>query len=221
MVKVNSLLGCGLVVLALAGCAGGGDDEPTAAAETAPNIVQPGAPGQPSRTLTPEELAEIEPTKYTEADVAFMQGMIPHHGQALEMTALVPARSAQEGIKLLARRIEISQEAEITQIRRWLRARDEAVPQQHHAGGEHGALMPGMLTGPELARLEAAKGAAFDRLFLTFMIRHHEGALKMVADLRSTDGGAESEIDAFARHVDADQQIEIGRMREVLQQSPR
>ena len=129
MGKVNSVLCCGLVALALAGCAGGGDDEPAAAGETAPNIVQPGAPGQPSRTLTPEELAEIESTRYTEADVAFMQGMIPHHGQALEMTALVPARSAQKGIKLLARRIEISQEAELAQIRRWLRARGEAVPQ--------------------------------------------------------------------------------------------
>jgi uncharacterized protein (DUF305 family) len=221
MGKVNRLLGCVLVALVLAGCAGGGDDEPTASGETAPNIVQPGAPGQPSRTLTPEELAEIEPTEYTKADVAFMQGMIPHHGQALEMTALVPARSAQKGIKLFARRIEISQEAEISQIRRWLRARDEPVPQQHQAGGDHGALMPGMLTDAELARLEAAKGAEFDRLFLTFMIRHHEGALKMVADLRSTDGGVEPEIDAFVRHVDADQQIEIGRMREALERSPR
>ena len=81
--------------------------------------------------------------------------------------------------------------------------------------------MPGMLTDSELAQLGAVKGAEFDRLFLTFMIRHHEGALKMVADLRSSDGGAESEIDAFARHIDADQQIEIGRMRETLQQSPR
>jgi uncharacterized protein (DUF305 family) len=215
--KVNSVLAGVLLALALAGC-GGDDDEPGTAGESIPNIVQPGAPGEPSRTLTPEELAEIEPTKYTATDVTFMQRMVPHHAQALRMTALVPARSSRKGIELLARRIEISQETEIGQIRRWLTTRGETMPKVHDGGG-HAAgrtLMPGMLTEPELRRLEAARGTAFDRLFLESMIRHHEGALTMVAELYASEGGAESELDFFARHVDADQQIEIGRMRETL-----
>ena len=214
-----ALLAALTAVAVLTGCTS--DEEPDGPEGSRAPVVQLGAPGEDNTTLSPEEAEAIEGPGFTDADVAFVQGMIPHHGQALEMTALVPARSAQKGIKLLARRIEISQEAEIAQIRRWLLARGEAVPKQHQAGGGHGALMPGMLTDAELERLEAAKGAEFDRLFLTFMIRHHEGALKMVADLRSSDGGGESEIDAFARHVDADQQIEIGRMRETLQQLPR
>ncbi len=219
MVKVNTLLCSGLLALALAGCAGGGeDDEPAVAGEPAPNIVQPGAPGQPSRKLTPEELAAIEQTRHTATDVAFMQGMIHHHAQALRMTALVPARSSRKEISLLAKRIDISQEAEIAQIRRWLAARGETAPklQPGHGHGAGQKLMPGMLTEPELKRLAAARGAAFDRLFLTSMIRHHEGAMTMVAELYASDGGAEPEIDAFARHVDADQQIEIGRMRQTL-----
>jgi len=222
MVKVNSVLSCALVALALSGCAGGGDDETTEAGETAPNIVQPGAPGQPSRTLTPEELEAIPQTKHTAADVAFMQGMIHHHAQAIRMTALVPARSTRKGIELLARRMDVSQGAEIGQMRRWLKARGEAAPELHrihgHAHGIGQAALPGMLTEPELKRLAAGRGTAFDRLFLRFMIRHHEGALAMVADLYALGGGAESEIDAFARHVNADQEIEIGRMRQTLAQ---
>jgi uncharacterized protein (DUF305 family) len=213
---VNRLLCCVLLAVALAGCSGD-EEEPAAAAETAPNIVQPGAPGQPSRTLTPEELAAIEQTKHTKADVAFMQGMIHHHAQALRMTALVPARSSRQGIELLAKRIEVSQEAEIGQMRRWLKARGEAAATQHaHGHGAGQALLPGMLTEPELRRLAAARSTAFDRLFLTFMVRHHQGATRMVAELYASDGGAEPELDAFARHVDADQLIEIGRMQETL-----
>lgn len=213
---VNRLLCCAVLALTLAGCSGG-DDETGAADETAPNIVQPGAPGQPSRTLTPQELTEIEPTKHTAADVAFMQGMIHHHAQALRMTALVPPRSSRNRIELLAERIEISQEAEIEQMRHWLKERGEAPAQPHgHAHGGGQALLPGMLTEPELKRLAAASGTAFDRLFLTFMVHHHVGATRMVAELYASDGGAEPEIDAFARHVDADQLIEIDRMKETL-----
>ena len=202
----------------LAGC--GGSDEPETVGETAPNIVQPGAPGQPSQTLSPEELEEVEQTPHTKADVAFMKGMIHHHAQALHMTALVPKRSTNSDIELLAKRIDISQEAEIEQMTTWLESRGEEPPVWHRVHGHaHGAgrvLMPGMLTDADMARLAAARGPAFDRLFLRFMIRHHQGALTMVQELYTAGGGAEPDAGAFARHVESDQQIEIGRMQQLL-----
>jgi uncharacterized protein (DUF305 family) len=212
---------CVALVLAVtfAGCSGG-DGERAVQGETAPNIVQPGAPGEGTRTLTPEELADIEPTPHTEADVRFMRGMIHHHAQALRMTSLVRQRTKRRDVELLARRIDVSQESEIDVMRGWLQARDEEAPEldrRHgHAHGMGRVLMPGMLTERELDRLEAARRHRFDRLFLRFMIRHHEGALRMVADLRAADAGTEPEIDAFARHVEADQQIEIARMQEMM-----
>lgn len=209
-----------LAALALAGCSGDAAEETQTSGETAPNIVQPGAPGEPSRTLTPEELAEIEPPEHTAADVEFMQGMIHHHAQALRMTGLVPKRSTSRDVTLLAKRMDVSQQAEIEQMRTWLLERDEEAPALHrlhgHAHGSGQVLMPGMLTEKELRRLAAAKGAEFDRLFLEYMIRHHRGALVMVADLYESGGGQEPSADAFARHVDSDQQIEITRMEQML-----
>lgn len=149
---------------------------------------------------------------YTEEDVRFVHGMIPHHAQALALTGLVPDRTGTEAMRRLAGRIEVSQKDEIAIMERWLERRGLAVPEGHH----HGPLMPGMLTDEELARLAAATGEAFDRLFLELMIRHHEGALVMVADLFSSGGGQEAEIFQFASHVDADQRAEIARMREML-----
>jgi uncharacterized protein (DUF305 family) len=207
------------VVLLVAGCMGSGEDAEVRG-ETAPNIVQPGAPGEKSRRLTPEELEAIEPPRHTAADVRFMQGMIHHHAQALRMTGLVKTRSKRRTIALLARRIDLSQEAEIEQMRTWLDERGEEAPELHrphgHAHGVGAQLMPGMLTEAQMKRLEGARGLAFDRLFLRSMIRHHEGAVTMVNRLYAGDGGAEPEVDAFARHVDADQQVEIARMRELL-----
>jgi uncharacterized protein (DUF305 family) len=214
---------CAVMVLAalLGGCAGGdGGAERAVQGETAPNIVQPGAPGEGTRTLTPEELGELEPPRHTEVDVRFMQGMIHHHAQALRMTTLVPTRSRRRDVELLARRIDLSQEGEIGLMRQWLQARDEKAPEldrgHGHAHGTGRMLMPGMLTERELDRLEAASGARFDRLFLRFMIRHHSGALRMVHDLRAGNGGTEPEIDAFARHVESDQAVEIARMERLL-----
>ncbi len=155
---------------------------------------------------------------YTEADVRFMHGMIAHHAQALEMTALVPSRSASDRVKLLSQRIEVSQNDEIAQMQRWLRRRGETVPgpHAHHEGGRR---MPGMPTPEEMARLAAATGAEFDRLFLESMIRHHEGALVMVAELFAARGaGQETELYELAAGVDSDQRIEIDRMRAMLQQ---
>jgi uncharacterized protein (DUF305 family) len=208
--------------LLLAGCSTGSSDsaEGQTTGEAAPNIVQPGAPGEPSRTLSVEELAALEGTEHGDVDVAFMQGMIHHHAQALRMTALVPERSASPQLELLAKRIDVSQEGEIEQMSGWLKDRGESAPELHrihgHAHGGGQVLMPGMLSEPELKELEAASGEEFDRLFLEFMIRHHEGALTMVEQLYAAGGGLESSADAFARHVDSDQQIEIARMQAML-----
>ena len=179
--------------------------------------MQPGAPGEASRVVPAVKPAS---PKYTEADVKFMTGMIGHHAQALEMTALLPSRTAGEDMKLLARRIDVSQADEIKMMQRWLEARGLEVPSvhAHHTAGA--TLMPGMLTPEDMARLAEAKGDAFDRLFLDLMIKHHEGALTMVKELYSSAGaGQESEIYAFASDVDADQRMEIDRMRGMLMTS--
>lgn len=206
-----------LLAAAAAGCRTGASAQVPPAG--APPIVQPGAPGQPGRVVTAAEAADISRVQHTEADVRFMQGMIGHHGQAIEMTALVAARTGSEGMRKLAQRIEISQADEIGMMREWLQARGEALPDPH-AMHVHGAtLMPGMLTPPEMETLAAAKGVEFDRLFLAGMIKHHDGALIMVRELFSTPGaGQESEIFAFASDVDADQRMEIQRMAAMLKE---
>jgi uncharacterized protein (DUF305 family) len=194
-----------------------GEAQPTEAAAPTPNVVQAGAPGEPSRTLSKDELEQIEPPKHTAADAEFARGMIHHHEQALEMTGFVPGRGTGRDIRLLAERMKLSQEAEIELLERWLSDRDEAVPGAHeHASGHGGELMPGMLTEAELARLEAAAGTRFNRLFVRFMIHHHEGALVMVRQLRDANGGMEPEMDKLAREIEADQSIEINRMRQLL-----
>ena len=185
-----------------------------------PQIVQPGAPGQASRVISAEKATDLSGVRFTAADVRFMQGMIGHHSQALEMTALLPERTGRDDMRLLAKRIEVSQADEIQMMQRWLEVRGQPVPapHAHHAPGA--PLMPGMLNAEEMARLAAAKGDAFDRLFLALMIKHHEGALTMVKELFSSAGaGQESEIYAFASDVDADQRMEIDRMRGMLMTS--
>jgi uncharacterized protein (DUF305 family) len=208
------------LVLLLAGC-GDRSAAEESAAETAPNIVQPGAPGQSSKTLSAAELSELEVPTFVDADVLFMQGMIHHHAQALRMTALAPKRSAGSAIPLLAERMEISQTGEIEQMQTWLEARAQEAPVLHsghgHAHGVGaGTMMPGMLSEDQLRELGRARGKHFDRLFLRFMIQHHQGALTMVQRLYAAKGGAEPETDAFARHVEADQRIEIARMQQLL-----
>ena len=162
--------------------------------------------------------------KYTAADVAFMQGMIGHHQQAIEMVALLKKNTTTKDMQLLGLRIEVSQNDEIRMMRTWLQTRGESVPQasdqasggsEAHAMHMHDAkLMPGMLSAEQMAQLGAAKAAAFDKLFLEFMIQHHNGALIMVKELMSTPGaGQDSSIYAFASDVEADQSAEITRMR--------
>jgi uncharacterized protein (DUF305 family) len=149
-----------------------------------------------------------------------MQGMIGHHAQALEMTALLRTRTSSEDMRKLALRIEVSQADEITMMQGWLTQRGQAPPDPHAHHAHGAALMPGMLTQEEMATLAAANGPEFDKRFLDFMIKHHEGALIMVKDLFSHPGaGQEAEIFAFASDVDADQRMEIERMGAMLVKS--
>ncbi|HET9369876.1 MAG TPA: DUF305 domain-containing protein [Vicinamibacterales bacterium] len=184
----------------------------TAAPASSASIVRPGAPGDASRV---EAVTPAAAPKHTDADVKFMQGMIGHHAQALEMTALLRSRSERQDMKMLALRIDVSQQDEIKMMQQWLSERGLEVPgpHAHHTG----MLMPGMLTPGEMATLAAAKGAEFDKLFLAAMIKHHEGALVMVKELFDSPGaGQRAEIFAFASDVEADQSAEISRMRAML-----
>ena len=174
-------------------------------------LLQGGAPGEASRNITVEEATDLSGIQHTPADVAFMQGMIGHHAQALEMTALLYERSTWQDIRMLAQRIDVSQADEINMMQDWLVVRDEGMA-EHHAHGT--MLMPGMLTPDQMAELAAATGSDFDRLFLEYMIMHHQGAVIMVEELFASPGAAqESQIFNFASDVIADQSMEITRMR--------
>ena len=184
-----------------------------------PPIVQPGAPGQPSQVLSSAQASDLSRVQYTGADIKFMQGMIGHHAQAVEMVALVPSRTSSDAIRKLAQRIDVSQQDEMQMMREWLLARSQQIPdpRAHHMMGA--ALMPGMLTAEEMERLAAAKGTAFDRLFLEGMIKHHGGAISMVHDLFATEGAGQTpEMYSYASDVDADQRMEIDRMGSLLKE---
>jgi uncharacterized protein (DUF305 family) len=212
-------------LLLLAGALLGGASCRQAARESTPPppaaVIQPGAPGQPSREL-PQGATAAPAPKATAADVRFMQQMIHHHAQAIEMVDLLPARTRREDMKLLGQRIAISQKDEITMMKSWLTERGQEVPMDHGRGMMmvQGAMMdpmPGMLAPAQMTALEKAAGPAFDRLFLTGMIQHHEGALAMVDELLQSPGaGQEPALFDFISHVDADQRMEIARMRQML-----
>jgi uncharacterized protein (DUF305 family) len=179
-------------------------------------IIQPGAPGEANRVLTADAATDLSKVQATPADVKFMQGMIGHHAQAIEMTALIAARTSREEMKLLGQRIAVSQADEMDMMRAWLRARGQDIPSEHAHHTQEG-MMPGMLSPEQMAELTAATGDAFDKLFLRYMIQHHEGALSMVDDLfKSPGAGQEGDINAFAADVDSDQRMEIDRMRAML-----
>lgn len=190
--------------------------------EPAVPIVQPGAPGEPGRVITAQQASNLSQVRDTAADVQFMQGMIGHHLQAIEMTVLLTERTADDNLRLLAKRIELSQADEIEMMRDWLRARGAQLPDPHAHHAPGATLMPGMLTVEEMQRLVEAKGAEFDSLFLELMIKHHAGALVMVEQLFSTAGaGQQSSIFAFASDVEADQRMEIERMSAMLREHQR
>ncbi|WP_428150692.1 DUF305 domain-containing protein [Brevundimonas sp.] len=199
-------------------------------------IFQPGAPGQPSRIVTAEEAMALGRTTFTEADVGFMQHMIVHHAQAVEMVELLETRGADRRVKLLGRRIALSQAAEMAVMRGWLRERGRPaeMPGMDHAGMDHGMMnhagmshgamnqgagpddtpvMAGMLTPRQMRTLAAASGPDFDRLFLAGMIQHHRGAIDMVGALMATpDAAQDTLLSDFTNAVVADQSTEILRM---------
>ncbi|MBC7898862.1 MAG: DUF305 domain-containing protein [Saprospiraceae bacterium] len=194
-----------------------------------PVLVQPGAPGQATQTL-PQSTRATLPLP-SPKDAGFMQGMIMHHAQAVEMTALIESRTENTNIRLLGARISQSQSDEMKFMKRWLEIRAEPVsmpmadmPGSHSHGQDppgHQILMPGMLSSQQMNELKKAKGSEFDRLFLTGMIQHHIGALDMVKDLFDTAGaGQEAELFNFATDVDSSQRAEINIMRNMLGEKP-
>jgi uncharacterized protein (DUF305 family) len=187
-----------------------------------PVVVQPGAPGKPSRTLPASTKATLPPR--SQADVEFMQGMIMHHSQAVEMTALIASHTENKDLRLLGARISSSQSDEIKFMRRWLAARGEPVSMATPGmpgmdmSHESMALMPGMLTREQMDALRKAKGAEFDHLFFMGMIQHHNGALTMVKDLFDTAGaGQDADLFNFATDADNTQRAEIRIMQTMLE----
>lgn len=181
-------------------------------------ILQPGAPGQKTRTISTAQATDLSKVQFGPADVKFMQGMIGHHAQAVEMVAMIASRTASEDMKKLGLRIDVSQADEMNMMRKWLEVRGQAIPGPH-SHHEPGGMMPGMLTPEEMTQLGNAKGVEFDRLFLMGMIKHHMGAITMVDELFKTPGaGQDGEIFAFASDVDADQRMEIDRMGAMLKE---
>jgi uncharacterized protein (DUF305 family) len=158
------------------------------------------------------------------ADVTFLSGMIGHHAQAVEMADWAPTHGASSSIRILAERIVVSQRDEIAFMQNWLREHNEPVPSATSAGmtmkmdgAEHQMLMPGMLTAGQMKQLDQARGSEFDRLFLTFMIQHHQGALVMVETLFGSYGAAQDDlIFKYASDVSADQSTEVERMQGML-----
>jgi len=223
-----TLLGCSVAAGVMLASAG-------AWAQQAP-LIQPGAPGQASRTLEGREAARVADNRYSADDVKFMQDMIHHHGQALEMAALVRNRTNTPAVVDLAGRIDASQADEIEFMQGWLRERGEEAPSpmptlagsgtdhSHHAGMDHSSHaghggMAGMATPEQMAELDRARGEAFDRLFLQLMIAHHEGAVKMVADLLARSGSAyDPVLFRFTNEVTNEQQAEINRMAALLRE---
>jgi uncharacterized protein (DUF305 family) len=198
--------------------------------------TQPPAPApEPRPALSPDEIEAIYRARtdsarmrFTDADVHFVTGMIGHHAQALVMAGMAPSHGAGPSIRTLAGRIINAQQDEIELMRQWLIDRDQVVPEVHiegtrlmvHGAG-HAMNMPGMLTDGQLSALDAARGAEFDRLFLTLMIQHHRGAVTMVHDLFRTDGAGQDEaVFKLASDIQADQSTEVARMELMLDALP-
>ena len=194
----------------------------------APVVVQPGAPGQATQTVSASTRPTLPPP--STKDIEFMQGMIMHHAQAVEMTALIESHTTNRELRLLGARISHSQSDEIAFMKRWLAARGESteMPMPKMSGmnmsgmsgmdmSKQPMLMPGMLTPKQMAALRRAKGKEFDRLFLTGMIQHHNGALVMVKDLFDIAGaGQDAELFNFTTDIDSGQRAEIRIMQSML-----
>ena len=187
-------------------------------------VVTAGCASAPTKGIyqTPPGLGQFP---YSDADVEFMSGMIPHHAQAVVMAGWAPTHGARKDIAILCERMVVGQRDEIALMQQWLRERGLAVPDatatRHRMtmnGVEHDMLMPGMLTDEEMAALDRARGPEFDRLFLEGMIKHHQGAIDMVDVLLKSYGAAQDEtVFKFANDVQADQSIEINVMQKMLE----
>lgn len=193
---------------ALSGCSS--EDGPQAAPSK--TVLVPGRPGEPNKTQVAGPRERKDPTA---EEVGFVQMMIPHHAQALEMSALAPDRASDGRVKALASRVDAAQKVEIETMRSWLKQNPNAVLKAHgrNHGGNH-ADMPGMATPEQLKELREARGEAFDRLYLKLMITHHEGALTMAKDV--LDKGTDVTVQQMARDVQSTQMAEIGRMKDIL-----
>lgn len=224
-IQVAASVAARLCVLAAASTLASSFSLRVCAQQTAPStpvVVQPGAPGKPTRILPPTTRATLPPA--SPSDVQFMQGMIMHHAQAVEMTALLESHTENQGLRSLGARISRSQSDEIKFMKRWLASRgqpvSQAMPDTPHTHTSHGSmmLMPGMLTAEQMEALRKARGEEFDRLFLKGMIQHHGGALTMVKDLFDTAGaGQDAELFNFATDVDSGQRAEIRIMERMLE----
>ncbi|GAA3965395.1 DUF305 domain-containing protein [Streptomyces marokkonensis] len=199
-----------LAVLALGACDSGSDTG--AAAAAGPSVIAPGKPGEGNRTLSAKDAEEqrADDDSPNSADVSYARMMIQHHAQALEMTGLVPEHAESGQVKALAERISVAQGPEITAMQGWLRNHGE----KEAGGGHDHAAMPGMATEAQLEELRTARGKAFDQLFLTLMITHHEGAITMATEVKSQ--GNNVQVEEMADDVVAQQTSEISRMREML-----
>lgn len=197
-------------VLTSGGCDGsGGDNGPEDRAGGGSSVVAPGKPGEPARTLSASEAAKAAAGVDTpnSADVRYVRMMIQHHAQALVLTRLVPSRSGSAAVKRLAERITAAQQPEIGAMKGWLSRHGRT---EQADGHDHGA-MPGMATAAQLEQLRAAKGKAFDQLFLKLMITHHQGAVSMATEVLSE--GNNVQVEEMADDVVAQQTTEISRMR--------
>jgi uncharacterized protein (DUF305 family) len=210
-----------VALLAAAGC--------RSAAPPAPVVLAPGAGVVGAASAEAIAAADAAARAYTAADVAFMSGMIPHHAQAIVMSTWCATHGARADLLPLCNRIIIAQKDEVRMMRRWLGERGQVVPDSlamRHVmnvnGVVHEMMMPGMLTDEEMAALERARGTEFDYLFLTGMIRHHQGAIDMAYDLFAQPGsGQEDTVFRFASDVISDQSAEIHRMHIMLETVPR
>lgn len=208
-------------VIALSGLVGCGNNTTRAPVQTTPAPV---ATAPPDPAYVAKARADSARYPYTKADIHFMSGMISHHAQAIKMARWVPSHDGGAAIRRLAERIINAQTDEIAIMQTWLRDRLQPVPEASATGMRmtmngvaHDMLMPGMLTEAQMVELDQARGAGFDRLFLTFMIQHHKGAVSMVAELFSADGAGQDEVVfKFASDVNVDQATEIARMELML-----
>ncbi len=223
------------VLLSGCGASSGAPVSPGPAPSQDPAAGSISAPGSEALTAAEVEAIyrsriEAARTRFTEADVHFMTGMIHHHAQALEISRMAPERGASSIIQTLAARIINAQRDEIRIMQRWLEDRGQPVPEPHETeagvrvhgpGHEHMHHMPGMLTDAQIRELTGTRGLDFDRLFLTLMIEHHRGAVQMVHDLFATDGAAQDEeVFRFASDVQVDQATEVARMEQMLSALP-